>query len=273
MTLGLHGFLPSSDYAEGMYDGGFPRNSCVRIADLLKVLNDPVVSEFIDYLKLLRSAAFAEIVRNAIDHCARHGDYTKIVQCLEIAKHTEHYRSCLQYFEENSIASFSIQSGPVKITIDRAKQALGKDLASYLTEQTGSFASTVGEFSRTNEGLNEKRRSHWTKAWMAEEGKRKGAMQEMAVVLEQTPHEYRSAVYRDLSKQQQDKKSEQRESKFRGLKEEIVHLQRQLENATDKDRTEIQEKISALERTAKRTAPKAKRTWSPVLPGSFGSKR
>lgn len=251
----------------------FPRNGSVRLANLLKVLNDSAVAEFIDYMKLFKSAVFADFARNAIDHCLRHGDYTKIAQCLEIAKHTEYYRSCLWYFEENSIASFAIHADRVDITIDRAKRPLGNDLASYISSGAGSFASVVGEVSRKSDVPNEKRKPHKAKAGMVVLGKEKRAIQDMAAVLEKTPPEYRSAVYRDLARQHQDKKDEQKSAKFLSVKDELVHLRKKVSGASSKERVDLQEKISDLEKAAKRLAPKTKKAWSPVLPGSFGSKR
>ncbi len=246
----------------------------MRFANLLKVLNDPAVAEFIDYMKLFNSAVFAEIAQDAIDHCHLHGDYTKIVQCLEIAKHTEYYRACLRYFEENSLVSFSIRADAVDVTIDRSKLPLGKDLASYVSSHIGSYATVVGEASRKSIP-NETRKPHKAnkvKATMAAQGKEKRAINDMAEILQKTPPEYRSAVYRDLAKQHQDRKDEQRSAKFLSIKDELARLRTQLGCGNSKDRLALQEKISDLEIAAKRLAPKKKKAWSPILPGSFGSK-
>lgn len=241
--------------------------------DLLKALSDSTVSEFVDHVKLLKSEVFAELAQDAIDHFVRHGDYTKVQLCLHVAKDTEYFRSCLKYFEENSSLSFSIGTGVFEISIDRGKRPVGKALASYLASDRGSFESVVEDVSKKSDCLNDRQKSRKTEVRMSVLGKERRTIKDMAAVLEKTPSEYRNAVYRDLARQQQDAKDEQKSAKFLSGKEELGRLRRLLPGANGQDRVALLEKISKMEKAVKRLAPKRKNAWSPVLPGSFGSKR
>lgn len=286
-------------------------------ADLIKILSNPVISQFIDYSKFIKSDIFDELVRGAIEHCQQHGDNSRVNQCLEAVKNSEYYRSCLEYFSENSILCFVIRSDSISTHIDRSKIPKGIPLRNYMETHLGTFSSVleqaaaecktqnVKKITRKKRYINKASRNRGDEPFnqaaviiscrtsTMEPGKKSDCLEgkalseskligrrkeqdtlrEMANVLKNTSPEFRGSVYRDLDRNELNRKNEERVSAAKKLTDKIKFLTTRLHSVSgETERTQLLAEISRLKKEATKTKPLKRKLWSPILPGSYGSR-
>lgn len=238
------------------------------IKTLLRALNDPFILEIIDIQKLIKSAAFNEAVNEAILHCKLHGDTTMIGHCLEFMKGTPFFKSCVSYFNDNSFAQINFSSKGMEIGFDRSKIANGKPLYLYAQGALGSYEDVIRPYQveagikKQNTALKRVRKA-FNKVLPSKEQQ----FQEMASILKTTPTEYQRAIYRDMTKARE----ELTEEKKRGIKHEMLKIEDTLKQTSDeKMKKLLSQQIRKLN---KLLTTKQKKHWSPILPGSYGSKQ
>ena len=91
--------------------------------------------------------------------------------------------------------------------------------------------------------------------------------------LEDVPLEYQASLYAKKQRFAIVKADAKKKRNLDGLKAQLKGLKERLRNTTVTSGKEaLKKEIMALEKTIKK-APKPKRKWSPVLSGSFESKR
>lgn len=91
--------------------------------------------------------------------------------------------------------------------------------------------------------------------------------------LEDVPLEYQASLYAKKERERRVKNDVKKKKKLDELKSQLKTLKAKLCKATiTQNRTEIENEITALEKAIKKS-PRPKHKWSPMLPGSFESKR
>ncbi|WP_199053946.1 hypothetical protein [Aquitalea sp. ASV15] len=87
------------------------------------------------------------------------------------------------------------------------------------------------------------------------------------------PLEYQASLYAKKERERAAKNDVKNKKKLDDLKSQLKIMKELLRNSTTSpNQAELVKKIAALEKAIKKV-PKPKRRWSPILPGSFGSKR
>ncbi|WP_155419392.1 hypothetical protein [Chromobacterium subtsugae] len=91
-------------------------------------------------------------------------------------------------------------------------------------------------------------------------------------LLADVPLEYQASLYAKKERERTVKNDAKKKKKLDDLKTQLKVMKEELRNATIASKqAELVNQIAALEKTIKKV-PKPRRKWSPVLPGSFGSK-
>lgn len=91
--------------------------------------------------------------------------------------------------------------------------------------------------------------------------------------LEDVPLEYQASLYAKKERERIVKNDAKKKKKLDDLKTQLKTLKEKLRNATvTAIRAELEKEIVTLQKDIKKV-PRPRRKWSPVLPGSFESKR
>lgn len=92
-----------------------------------------------------------------------------------------------------------------------------------------------------------------------------------AKILEQTPAEYQASVYAKLQKQRRQKATEKKKKNLAELRNKLKELKIKFAMLSPgPGRETLKDEISKIEAAIKK-APRPKRQWSSILPGSFES--
>jgi len=91
--------------------------------------------------------------------------------------------------------------------------------------------------------------------------------------LEDVPLEYQASLYAKRERARIVKSEAKKKKKLDDLKVQLKTLKEKLRAATvSPNKSELEKEITAMEKTIKK-APRPRRKWSPVLSGSFESKK